>query len=400
MRLLFAIHYLELGGAERSLIGLLESLDYSRVEVDLFVYSHRGELMPSIPPQVHLLPEIAEYAQIERPIRDVLRDGYWRIALARMQAKRQYAAYARKHRPKDNTAVYSYISRNLVSVLPEINPGKKYDFAVSYLMPHDYVLRKVTAKRKVAWIHTDYSQIDIDTQLELPVWAGYDRIVSISEDVTRSFLQKFPSLSEKMVVIPNSVPRDWVRQQAMAMAPEEIEREMPRTPGRVNLLSVGRFSYAKNYDNVPDICRRLREGGLDAHWYLIGFGGEEAMIRTRIVEAGMAGFVHILGKKENPYPYMAACDIYIQPSRYEGSPMTVLEAKSLGKPVALTDFPTARSVVEDGVDGIIVPLDNAACAEGIAALANNESLRQRISANAYPEIEEMKDDPLYSLYHL
>lgn len=80
--------------------------------------------------------------------------------------------------------------------------------------------------------------------------------------------------------------------------------------------------------------------------------------------------------------------------------MTVLEAKSLGKPVALTDFPTARSVVEDGVDGIIVPLDNAACAEGIADLANNESLRQRISANAYPEIEEMKDDPLYSLYHL
>ena len=62
MQILFAIHYLELGGAERSLLGLLESLDYSRVEVDLFVYRHQGELMPAIPPQVHLLPEIAEYA--------------------------------------------------------------------------------------------------------------------------------------------------------------------------------------------------------------------------------------------------------------------------------------------------------------------------------------------------
>lgn len=368
MHILFTIHYLELGGAERSLLGLLESLDYSRVEVDLFVYSHRGELMPAIPPQVHLLPEIAEYAQIERPIRDVLRDGYWRIAWARMRAKRQYAAYARKHRPKDNTAVYSYISRNLVSALPEINPGKKYDIAVSYLMPHDYVLKKVTAKRKVAWIHTDYSQIDIDTQLELPVWAGYDRIVSISEDVTRSFLQKFPSLSEKMVVIPNTVPRDWVRQQTMAMAPEEIEREMPRTPGRINLLSVGRFSRAKNYDNVPDICRRIRAAGPDVCWYLIGFGEEEPLIRRKIQECGMEDYVRLLGKKVNPYPYMKACDIYIQPSRYEGSPMTVLEAKALDRPVILAAFPTAHSAVTNGVDGWIVPMDNAGCAAGIVSV--------------------------------
>ena len=367
-KILFAIHYLELGGAERSLLGLLESLDYSRVEVDLFVYRHQGELMPAIPPQVHLLPEIPEYAQIERPIRDVLRDGYWRIALARMRAKRQYAAYARKHRPKDNTAVYSYISRNLVSVLPKINPGKKYDIAVSYLMPHDYVLKKVTAKRKVAWIHTDYSQIDIDAQLELPVWSGYDRIVSISDSVSKQFLASFPSLADKIRVIPNQVPCAWVRQQALAMPVEEVEMEMPRTPGRINLLSVGRFSHAKNYDNVPDICRRIRAAGLDVCWYLIGFGEEEPLIRRKIQECGMGDYVRLLGKKENPYPYMKACDIYVQPSRYEGSPMTVLEAKALDKPVVLSAFPTARSVVRDGVDGFIVPLDNAGCAYGIATL--------------------------------
>ena len=56
--LFFAIHYLELGGAEMSLIGLLDALDYTKYDVDLFVYSHRGELMELIPPRVHLLPEI------------------------------------------------------------------------------------------------------------------------------------------------------------------------------------------------------------------------------------------------------------------------------------------------------------------------------------------------------
>ncbi len=365
---LFTIHYLELGGAERSLLGLLDSIDYSRVEVDLFVYSHRGELMGVIPPEVNLLPEIPEYAQIERPLLDVMRDGYWRIACARIRAKRQYAAYARKRRPKDNMAVYSYISRNLISVLPAISPEITYDIAVSYLMPHDYVLKKVKAKRKVAWIHTDYSQIDIDTQVELPVWSGYDRIVSISESVSKHFLALFPSLYGKIRVIPNQVPCKWVRQQAESLPPEEVEREMPRTPWRINLLSVGRFSPAKNYDNVPDICRRIRAAGLDVCWYIIGFGSEERLIRQRIRESGMEDFVRLLGKKENPYPYMKACDFYVQPSRYEGSPVTVLEAKALSRPVILTAFPTSHSVVTDGVDGWIVPMDNEGCAEGITSL--------------------------------
>lgn len=365
---LFTIHYLELGGAERSLLGLLDSIDYSRVEVDLFVYSHRGELMGVIPPEVNLLPEIPEYAQIERPLLDVMRDGYWRIACARIRAKRQYAAYARKRRPKDNMAVYSYISRNLISVLPAISPEITYDIAVSYLMPHDYVLKKVKAKRKVAWIHTDYSQIDIDTQVELPVWSGYDRIVSISESVSKHFLALFPSLYGKIRVIPNQVPCKWVRQQAESLPSEEVEREMPRTPWRINLLSVGRFSPAKNYDNVPDICRRIRAAGLDVCWYIIGFGSEERLIRQRIRESGMEDFVRLLGKKENPYPYMKACDFYVQPSRYEGSPVTVLEAKALSRPVILTAFPTSHSVVTDGVDGWIVPMDNEGCAEGITSL--------------------------------
>ena len=82
----------------------------------------------------------------------------------------------------------------------------------------------------------------------------------------------------------------------------------------------------------------------------------------------MEDFVRLLGKKENPYPYMKACDFYVQPSRYEGSPVTVLEAKALSRPVILTAFPTSHSVVTDGVDGWIVPMDNEGCAEGITSL--------------------------------
>lgn len=378
--LLFAIHYLELGGAERSLIGLLEALDYSRVDVDLFVFNHRGELMKMIPPQVHVLPEIPEYAQIERPLKAVFRDGYWRIVLARIKAKWQFARYARRNRPKDGSAIFSYVMKNVLPLLPPISPETENDLAVSFLTPHDIVLKKVRAKKKVAWIHTDYSQIDINQALELPVWSAYDKIVSISPDVMRAFLEVFPSLEHKIVEIPNVLSPKLVRQRAESISHEEIMKEMPSEIGGINLLSVGRFSAAKNYDNVPDICRRLLNNGLSVRWYIIGYGGDEALIRRKIKETGMEEMVSLLGKKENPYPFIKACDIYVQPSRYEGNAVTVREAQILGKPVVVTDYPTAHGQVRDGLDGIIVPMDNEGCAKGIAALVSDREKQARLSA--------------------
>ncbi len=378
--LLFAIHYLELGGAEQSLIGLLGAFDYSRVNVDLFVYNHRGELIKMIPPQVHILSEIPEYAQIERPLKEVLRDGYWRIVLARLKAKWQFARYVRRSHPKDRSAIFSFIMKNVVPLLPPISPSVEYDLAVSFLTPHNIVLEKVRAKKRVAWIHTDYSQIDVDQSLELPVWASYDKIVSISPDVTRAFLEVFPSLEHKIVEIPNVLSPKLVRERAENISSEEIAKEMRREKGVINLLSVGRFSAAKNYDNIPDICRRILNEELSVRWYIIGYGGDESLIRRKIQEAGMEDHVILLGKKENPYPYMRACDIYVQPSRYEGNAVTVREAQILGKPVVVTDYLTAHSQVRDGLNGVIVPMDNEGCAKGIAALISNREKQVRLSA--------------------
>ena len=129
--LFFAIHYLELGGAERSLVGLLRALDYSKVQVDLFIYSHRGELIKAIPQEVDLLPEIPEYAQIERPLKEVLQDGYLRLFLARIRAKWHFAQYRKKSHPNDGNAIFSYVSKNVTPLLPPINPEVEYDLAIS-----------------------------------------------------------------------------------------------------------------------------------------------------------------------------------------------------------------------------------------------------------------------------
>lgn len=393
-RIFIAIHYLEIGGAEISLIGLLNAIDYSRYEVDLFVYSHQGELMKLIPKEVNLLPEIPKYAQIEQPMTSVLKRGYVDVVLARLWAKVRFAAYVRRVKPKDGSAVFQYVANAVTPCLPSLHHLGMYDLAISFLTPHNIVLEKIQARKKIAWIHTDYSRIDVNVALELPVWNEYDCIASISPDVSRTFLSVFPSLQGKLVEIANILSPAFVRSRAE----EQVDLSVFGDEA-VKLLSIGRFTYPKNFDNVPDILRRIREYGIDARWYLIGYGGEESLIRQRIREAGMENYVVIVGKKANPYPYIQACNLYIQPSRYEGNSVTVREAQMLCKPVVVANYPTAASQIQNGKDGVIVPLENAACAEGIVRVIRDSQLQSRLIEflKAYDYGNENEVDKIYKL---
>ncbi len=373
-RIFISMHYLELGGAEISLIGLLQALDHSRYDVDLFIHRHQGELMQFIPREVNLLPEITAYACIESPWTEAIRRGQFGVAWGRLKAKWR----ARRYQPRDaslpQNAIFQYIAHETEPYLPSLKHYGEYDLAISFLQPHNYVLSKVNAKKKACWIHTDYTKVEFDVDAELSIWSAYDQIVSISPDVTGTFLQVFPSLGNKIIEIENILSSEFVRKRADET---NVASEIPKEEGRVNLLSVGRFTDAKNYDNVPDICKRVREQGIDLRWYIIGYG-DEALIRQKIHETGMEEYVILLGKRTNPYPYMKACDIYAQPSRYEGKSVTVREAQMLCKPVVITNYATAKSQIKDGVDGVIVPKDNEGCAKGIADFIRNIQLQNEI----------------------
>lgn len=372
-----SIHYLELGGAEISLIGLLQALDYSKYDVDLFIHRHQGELMAFIPKVVNLLPEITAYACIESPLTEAIRRGQLGVVWGRLKAKWRSRRYQSRNASLPQCAIFQYVAKMVEPYLPSLEQYGEYDLAISYLQPHNYVLSKVKARKKICWIHTDYTKVEFDVDAELPIWTAYDHIVSISPDVTKTFLQVFPSLKEKIIEIENILSVDFVRKRADEF---DVSKEMPKEQGLINILSVGRFSEAKNYDNVPDICRRIREKGVNVRWYLIGYGGDEDLIRSKISEAGMENYVIILGKRPNPYPYMKACDIYAQPSRYEGQSVTVREAQMLYKPVVVTNYPTAKGQIKNGVDGVIVPINNIGCADEISKFIQNIHLQQDITS--------------------
>ena len=374
-----AMHYMEIGGAETALVGLLNALDPARVDVDLFLYDHRGEMMQFIPEWVNLLPQIPQYSVLERPIVELVKRGFWGIAAARMWAKRiSKVAYKRSGSKLENNGGLDKMSKCTTPLLPKINPSMTYEFAISFLTPHRIVAEKVKAKKKIAWIHTDYTRVWVDAEDELKVWQKYDYVASISGDVTNTFLQVFPSLAPKIVEIENILSPAFVRKRTEL---EDTDKEFRQTDN-ISLLSIGRYSEQKNYDNVPDICKHLiNETKLNIKWYIIGYGGDEALIRQKIKEAGMEEHVILLGKRSNPYPYIKACDIYVQPSRYEGKSVTVREAQMLCKPVVVTNYPTAPSQIRSGIDGVIVPMDNEGCAHGLAEVICDKSLQERIIAH-------------------
>lgn len=390
--ILIVSHAMELGGAERALLGLLENLDYSAYKVDLFLLRHQGELLKFIPDEANLLPEDLSYSCLAVPIENVIRKGKLNIAFCRYLGKKKARRRVKELGVSDNAIGLEYSHKYTEACMPMIS-DKEYDLAISFLTPHYFVRDKVKAKKKIAWIHTDYSKVSIDIESEYEMWNGYDHIAAVSEDVAKQFLKLFPSLDSKVLVIENIFSEDLICEQANEPIVDVFKQE------NINLLSVGRFSHAKNFDRVPEILQYVHKEIPNVVWYLIGYGGDEQIIREEIRKHHMEERVIILGKKANPYPYIKACDLYVQPSRYEGKAVAVREAQMLGQPVVITNYETSASQLKDGVDGVIVPMDPEGCAAGIVRLLQDKKKMQSL-INKCQERDYTNKNEIYKLYTL
>lgn len=362
---------MEIGGIERSLLGLLGELDYEKYDVDLLLFDVGGELLPLVDKRCNILPEIKACAAMTMPISAAIKSapviGIKR-AINRITVPKKYGS--------DDGATFALLSsywRNCVKHMPAQN--KKYDVAISFMWPHDYADKKVNADKKIAWIHTDYTIAKMDFEKDEKTWQHFDKIAGVSDEVGEAFKKVYPSLSDKVITIENILSEEFIKTQAKKEKPEGFDLS------KKAILSVGRFTHQKAFELAAESCRMMKENGCDFKWYLIGYGPDEELIRSKIKENAVEDTMIILGKKTNPYPYMAACSIYAQPSRYEGKAVTVREAQTLGKPVLITAYETAPSQVENGVDGIICSMGTKAVADALTALLNDEATCKRLSEN-------------------
>lgn len=397
MKKIFIIHSnMEIGGAETSLLGLLKSIDYKNYEVDLLLLNPVGELIDMIPKQVRILREYSEYRNLLLPIKDVIKNKKIRIVIGRLRGKLKAN---RENKKLNNTGDLCYLTKEYshkytIKSLPNIKG--KYDLGISFIDPHYILEKKVEAKVKLGWLHTDFSRINVNKEEDIKMWDGCDYIVSVSDSCKNSFDEKYPQLRDKSIVIENILPLEYVEKQSNAI---DVSNEILKKNDVINICSIGRFSNQKNFDNVPNIAKQIIDQGYKIRWFIIGYGADEELIKRKIKEENVIANVIVLGKKDNPYPYLKTCDIYVQPSRYEGKAVTVREAQMLNKPVVITNFATSDSQLKNGIDGIIVPMDNEGCAKGIISIINDVNLRNKLifgtKENDYSNKSEI--DKIYNL---
>jgi glycosyltransferase involved in cell wall biosynthesis len=375
-KLLFIMPGLSAGGGEKALVNLLGLLDYGRYEVDLFLLDHGGLFMDLLPPEVRVLPWPERYERFRQPaLRSALASlcaGDPELAACRLL----YAALNRTGRTEAVREQYGW--RHLRRALAGAVPGR-YDAAIGFLEKTStyFCVDLARAERKIGWIHIDYDQLGMDPAFDDPYFAKLNHLVTVSEECAAVLKMRFPRHREKIRVIRNVVSPQAVRRMAEA----ETGDLYGRREGETIIVSVGRLHPQKGFDLAIDACALLVERGRKVRWYVIGEGNERERLEQRIRERGLGEHFILLGLRANPYPYMRQADIYAQPSRFEGKPIAVDEAKMLGLPILVTDYRAAAGQIAHEENGLIAKMEPEAIAEGIARLMDDPALVERLRRN-------------------
>lgn len=374
-KLLFVMPSLEAGGGEKSLVTLLNAIDFDCYEVDLVLLKEAGIFLKLLPAEVKIIPLEGNYKTFTQGLLaaffDLLLRGNFRLAYARL-------AFSLKNKFIQNKAVAEQQSwKNIVKAIPELTGH--YDVAIGFLEKSSvyFVADRVKAKKKIGFIHNDYSQLGLDAQFDLPYFEKLGAIATVSQECQSVLQHIFPSQKEKIKIVPNIVSPALI--EKMAGAAISVDRSKPV------LLSIGRLHPQKGFDIAIEAAARLRQKGVDFTWQVIGEGAERPALTQLIAARNLRGRFVLLGLKENPYPYLKAADIVVQSSRYEGKSIAIDEAKILCKPIIVTDFTTAKDQITHGHNGIIAQMDPESLASAIENLLLDKELQKELSLHLQQE---------------
>ncbi|MBQ6021146.1 MAG: glycosyltransferase [Clostridia bacterium] len=363
-KLLFVVRRMNVGGVQKSLLSVLNVLDYERFDVTLYVREDKCELLPKVDPRVirvivnrdrtrYYRKPYAVFLYVLLKITSVLGVGGEKV-------KAELDRYVIEGRMRYEYRQY-------------FSDGPRYDIAVSYFQGYTakFVEKYVTAERKIVFYH---GSVDERHALHEEVFPAFDRIVAVNagcRDVLRSL---YPDAADKICYIENCVDAGRIRSEAKLY-------DVNRPEGITVLCTCGRFSPEKGFDLALEAAKTLKENGVSFLWYFVGDGPDRIMLEKKRAELGLNDDIVFTGLSDNPYPYIDCCDIYVQPSREESYGLAIAEAQILGKPVVTTATVGGKSLVSDGKNGLIARVSAESLAEKISDLIENRDLY--VKAEAY-----------------
>lgn len=372
--LLFVINNLNCGGAEKALVSLLETLDYSKYKVDLYLFKHEGIFMSKIPREVNIIEEPKFYKYFDmstkKAILELIKMRKFKIAIARVLSVWCF-------RTSDNSAiaeqrVWKYLRTAMTKLRGE------YDAAIGYLEkdPVYFCIDKVNAKVRIGWIHNDYEQLGMNKKIDDKYFRKIDYIFTVSDKCGDVLRRVFPQYENKIKVMNNIVSEGIIRK----LSKEEVN-DITFNKEDINIVSVGRLNYQKGFEMAIEACSILVNKGYNIKWNIVGEGEERGKLEELINKHKVNSNFKLLGIRENPYKYIKNSDIYVQPSRFEGKSIAIDEAKILCKPIVVTNFSTAKDQIINNKNGIISEMDSISLANEIERIICNIQLRKKIISN-------------------
>ena len=378
-KLLFIMDTFPVGGIAKSLLALFNEIE-GKYDIDFLIMKQEGLFIPLIPQGINVLPE-----QLEREFRDPHPKGTLRnlksLGFKKWLKWLRYSlscCWARLtgglH--KHICTMDVYIGKHTKKL------DKHYDAAIAYAGGRCiyYLVENVDADVKIGYVHNDYSQSEVDWMLK-PMDKVYyphlNHIVTISPICLNSLKREFPNIADKCCVVENICSVKMIRELAL--------KENPFTKNDKSetiIVTMGRFDInQKGIDFAVKACSLLIEKKKKFKWYFVGDGAQRSMVEKLILDYEVEDYFILCGAQINPYPYILAADIYVQPSRFEGKSVALDEVKALAKPVVVTNFSSVKDQFEDEKTALIAELSAEDVAEKIMRLMEDVELRNRLSEN-------------------
>lgn len=385
--ILFIMSSLRNGGAERSLVNLLQLLDYDKYNVDLLLFQNEGMFLKQVPDEVnvisnfdklHILYDNKRVVSIKYPYLSAIHIIGTFVSRQKTNTLSQSRQYRWKHFYKQNVPTLT----------------KFYDVAIAYMQREQtyFLVDKVKATKKIAWVHNEYSQLGHFREIDLEYFEKIDKVVTISDLCARDLESNFPSIKDKFMVLPNLTSSKVIKNMANDFLPSELKENM------VNIVSVGRLNPQKGFDFALDAAAELKRCKLKFHWIVLGVGSLKEKLEKKQVELGIQDCFEFIGARDNPYAYMKNADVLVQSSRFEGKSVVLDEAKILCCPIVTTNYPTVYDQINNK-EGIIVGMSGKEIAEGIMKILENPNqYSEYLAQHEYGNEKEI--EKYYQLFDL
>lgn len=386
-KILFVISNTEIGGPQKSLLALLDKINYDIFSVDILVIDPGGKLVHHFNENARILKVDELITAIVLPKKKIIKSLLIMLKHKKIKMATHSIFLMLRHLFLKNVMNQErqILWKKFNNDLPQIKG--EYDLAFGILGMSTYLIADlVKARRKFHWIRSDTRILKLNEEIEKKYHKEMDGFLAVSNETAKIFTEIYPFSKENMNVFYNYIPIQFYNSM------RDNSELMNVSSKEIKLLTISRLDPLKGLDLAISACKILIEEGYKIKWYILGDGRYRKEVEKLIIDNDLSRYFILLGFQMNTLSFIKKADIVVHPSRSEGKSNAVDEAQFIGKPLVVTRYETVNEQVNDGFDGLIAEIDSVDLAQKIKILIEDKMLQKKLANNCIKQ-RTMEIDP-------